>query len=307
MSDAENIRKELRLLIRELGLLNHNCLNSGMTLTQTHVLSYLRQNGITSFTELQIQLDIDKASLSRILKGFAQKQLLSFGSDDSDKRVKSIVISPLGITAIEMAENKANSYITSMLKQNHEALSTSVIDSLKKLRISALRNTLLLNKQRLILQPLPNNYQKSAIELLLRVFCSEQNIPSELIPIEDNLHPLWWCARVGEDILGVVVSWMDNSAWHWGRFAVERGVRGLGIGKQLATHSLQDAFSQGAHEIFIEARDATVYIIGSLGGRVIGDPIDFFGEPVTPMLLERDAFRQDLPSTCESLSVSPSE
>lgn len=32
MKKEEVIRKELRLIIRELGLLNHNCLNSELTL-----------------------------------------------------------------------------------------------------------------------------------------------------------------------------------------------------------------------------------------------------------------------------------
>ena len=67
MVTAEQIRKELRQVIREMGLLSHNCLNSGMTLAQAHVLSYLNQNGTTPFGELQLQLGIDKASLSRIL------------------------------------------------------------------------------------------------------------------------------------------------------------------------------------------------------------------------------------------------
>lgn len=290
MSNPENIRKELRLLVRELGLLNHNCLNSGMTLIQAHILNYLNQNGITSFKELQIQLDIDKASLSRILNGFAQKKFLSLINDGPDKRVKNIMISPLGINEIETAENEANKYITSILEQGQEDLSSTVMDSLKKIRIYALKNNISLNKQRLILQPLPINYQKLATQLLFRVFCLEQNIPSELIPLDEKFYSLWYCARVGEDILGIAVSWIENTEWHWGRFAVERDFRGLGIGKQLAIHSLQHVFLQGANEIFIEARDATVNIIGSFGGRIIGNRKDFFGEPVTPMLLERDTF-----------------
>lgn len=294
MSTPENIRKELRLLVRELGLLNHNCLNSGMTLTQAHILNYLKQNGLTPFSELQIQLGIEKASLSRILNGLAQKQFLGYKDDASDKRVKNIMISPLGINEIDTAEYEASKFITSILERRTQDLTPSISDSLRNLRISALRNSLLSNNQRLILQPLPTNYQKLAAELLLIVFSSEQNIPSDLIPIYDNFKALWWCARVGEDILGVVASWIENYEWHWGRFAVQKDFRGLGIGKQLAIYSLEHTFSQGADKIFIEARDTTVKIIGDLGGKTIGHRKDFFGEPVTPMVLEKSAFSRSI-------------
>lgn len=290
MSGPEIIRKELRLLIRELGLLNHNCLNSGMTLIQAHILNYLKYNGMTTFTELQIQLDVDKASLSRMLSTLARKQFLSLQTDVSDKRVKNVVISSLGIEAIEMAESEANKYLTSILEQGDENLSYSVADSLKKIRILALKKVLKENMQRLILQPLPDNYQKPATELLFRVFFTEQNIPSEMIPLDDNLHTLWWCARVGEDILGVAASWLTNNVWHWGRFAVEKEYRGLGIGKQLAICSLQDTFRQGAGEISVEARDATVKILQNFGGNIAGHRKDFFGEPITPLVLKKNAF-----------------
>ena len=67
MNKEEIIRKELRLIVRELGLLNRNCLNSNMTFVQAHILNYLKQNGKTPFNELLINLDMDKASLSRIV------------------------------------------------------------------------------------------------------------------------------------------------------------------------------------------------------------------------------------------------
>lgn len=76
MNKEEVIRKEIRLIVRELGLLNYNCFNSGLTLAQAHILNYLRQNGKTPFNELLINLGIDKASLSRIVSNMEAKKLL---------------------------------------------------------------------------------------------------------------------------------------------------------------------------------------------------------------------------------------
>lgn len=43
MSSVKQIRSELRYLVRELGLLDKNCLNSGLSLTQVHLLTYLQK------------------------------------------------------------------------------------------------------------------------------------------------------------------------------------------------------------------------------------------------------------------------
>ena len=115
MNKEEIVRKELRLIIRELGLLNHNCLNSGLTLAQAHILNYLKQNGITSFNELLIQLGIDKASLSRILANLEAKEFIKMEKAQNDKRMKYINILSLGRKAIGEGDNEANKFISEIL------------------------------------------------------------------------------------------------------------------------------------------------------------------------------------------------
>ncbi|HHV97957.1 MAG TPA: GNAT family N-acetyltransferase [Clostridiaceae bacterium] len=142
----------------------------------------------------------------------------------------------------------------------------------------------------LILERLSKNCMEKALNLLEEVFAYEQNIPVELHNLEEELKPIWWCAKIGSEIVGVVASWIDNDEWHWGRFAVKKTLRGQGIGKKLAIFSLNDIFNLGAEKIYIEARDVTVGILKKLGGKVVGEPMIFYGEPVTPMTLERHEF-----------------
>ncbi|MBY6790954.1 MarR family transcriptional regulator, partial [Clostridium botulinum] len=40
-------------------------------------------------------------------------------------------------------------------------------------------------------------------------------------------------------------------------------------------------------KIFIDARDVTVIILKQLGCEVLGNPIDFYGEPVTPVIIKK--------------------
>ncbi|MCS4525469.1 MarR family transcriptional regulator [Clostridium botulinum] len=232
MNKAEIVRKELRLIIRELGLLNYNCLNSGLTLVQAHVLNYLKQNGITPFNELAIQLGIDKASLSRILNSLKSKNFIKIEKSPTDKRMKHISLLSLGMESIINGDIEANKFINEILDLGNNTTNDNIAKSLKEFRIIALKNNLIKNDSRIKIERLSSNYMDDAIRLTTEIFAYEQNIPKELIPINKDLKQIWWCARVGEDIIGVVACWCQDNQWHWGRFAMDKRLRGLGVGKK---------------------------------------------------------------------------
>lgn len=290
LNKAEIVRKELRLIIRELGLLNYNCLNSGLTLVQAHILSYLKQNGITPFNELAIQLGIDKASLSRILNSLKTKNFIKIEKSPTDKRIKHISLLSLGMEAMINGDMEANKFINEILDLGNDTVNYNIGKSLKDFRILALKNNLMKDNSRIKIERLSSNYIEDAIKLTTEIFTYEQGIPEELIPINEDLKPIWWCARVGEDIIGVVACWQENNQWHWGRFTVDKRLRGLGIGKKMAIFSLNEMFNLNVEKVFIEARDVTVIILKQLGCEVLGKPIDFYGEPVTPVVVKKRDF-----------------
>ncbi len=130
------------------------------------------------------------------------------------------------------------------------------------------------------------------LQLQIDVFEGEQRIPSELIPLPEEKSPLWWCALIGNTIVGAVAAWKEENQIHWGRFATRQNYRGLHIGTKLARYSLEDLFSQQIEEIYMDARDATVKIICSMGGKIIGKPIEFYDGTVTPIVLDEKEFKR---------------
>jgi DNA-binding MarR family transcriptional regulator len=293
MTPTARIRTELRYLVRELGLLNRNCLNSGMTLSQAHILSYINKNGPTPFAELQMQLGLDKASLSRTLSALREREYLRIVSNTADKRSRNVEIRPSGTLAMSHAEKSANSTVENLLSDCDEKVWIKVYEALRLLRLSALRNNLATNPRRLRIEPLRDAYFDAAMELIIQIFSSEQNIPRHLVPVSKSKSPKWWCVRVGEDVIGAVAVWKESGQWHWGRFAVDKNFRGLGIGKSMAVESITALFTGIADKIIIEARDITVGIIEKLGGKQTNPAFDFFGDPVTPMELQKEAFLQN--------------
>jgi len=290
MKPTAQIMTELKRLVCELGLLNRNCLNSGMTFSQTHILSYVRKNGTTPFTELQLQLGLDKASLSRTVRALCERKYLCIVKDNTDRRAKLVKILPPGTKAMITAEESAKSRVDELLSYCDDQALTELYDALRHSRFSALRKNLTSNPRRIGVEPLQPEYFDPTMELLIKTFSVEQNIPENLVPIPPSKDPKWWCVRVGEDVLGAAAAWQDSGQWHWGRFAVDKNFRSLGIGKIMAFESITALFSGVTDKIVIEARDIAVGIIKKLGGEQTGAPFDFFGDPVTPMKLQKEDF-----------------
>lgn len=144
----------------------------------------------------------------------------------------------------------------------------------------------------IIMEKVSPNYIEDVIRLATDVFTNEQNIPANLVPLNEDLQPIWWCARIDEVIIGISASWRENDEWHWGRYAVDKSLRGKGIGKKLAMFSLNEIFNLGVEEIYSEARDITVKMLGKLGCEVTGEPVNFYGDSVTPIIIKKSDFIQ---------------
>lgn len=146
----------------------------------------------------------------------------------------------------------------------------------------------------LIIERLQVGYLEDAIRIAVEVFTYEQNIPEELINIDEELKPIWWCAKMDGEVIGIAAGWMEENKWHWGRFAVSKKFRGLGIGKKLAIFSLSEIFKIGAEKIYSEARDVTVNMLEQFGCKVVGKAINFYGSPVTPITITKWDFQSSI-------------
>ena len=148
-----------------------------------------------------------------------------------------------------------------------------------------------INISTLRIEQLNQSLYQVAHEFLENVFTKEQNIPKELIPLE-NENQKWWCIRNANEILGVVAAWKVESEWHMGRLATDEKLRGLGLGTKLIIKAIDDLFQTETELIIIEARDIAVKIILKLGGKVTGESDYFFDMPITPMVVLKEDFNR---------------
>lgn len=76
-----------------------------------------------------------------------------------------------------------------------------------------------------------------------------------------------------------------------GPLVVLPAFRGRHIGSRLARFSFDDLFAMGVDRIHMDARETTVRIVCGMGGRIVGEPAAFYRGTVTPVVLERHAYR----------------
>jgi predicted GNAT family N-acyltransferase len=194
------------------------------------------------------------------------------------------------LTAIKEGDQKANAFMNEILAPGAPKEIDNIVRAFRTFRMLALKNNLKKNASRILVEKISENYMDEAIRLATEVFTEEQGIPAELIPMKDDLTPIWWCARVGEDIVGVVAAWQENDKWHWGRFAVDKGLRGMGIGHKMAIYSLKEIFSGHTEELYVDARDVTINLLLKFDCNIIGETQEFYGDTITPIVLNKEQF-----------------
>jgi len=129
------------------------------------------------------------------------------------------------------------------------------------------------------------------MEMEVAVFHGEQKIPMDLVPIPEELSPVWWCLEEDGEVVGAVAGYTENSQFHMGRFLIRPDRRGHHLGTGFLHDVFAEVFSGDTEIIYMDARDVTVHIVTSFGGEITGKPEPFYEGLCTPIVLEKKKFR----------------
>ena len=128
------------------------------------------------------------------------------------------------------------------------------------------------------------------MDLVVRTFTGEQEIPLELNYIPEEKEPRWFCAEEDGRIIGTIAFFREEDGWHAGRFALKPEYRSRQIGTQLVTYAFGDIFDSGIRQINMEGRPTTVHILTKLGAEVTGEAFPFYSSTCTPLRMSAENF-----------------
>ena len=109
------MRRFSRFYTRRLGVLDDRFLDSPFSLAEARVLYELTQRERPTATELCASLDLDPGYLSRILRGFAERGLVSKTPAPEDRRQSRLALTAKGRKAYAPLERRSHDDVAAML------------------------------------------------------------------------------------------------------------------------------------------------------------------------------------------------
>jgi DNA-binding MarR family transcriptional regulator/N-acetylglutamate synthase-like GNAT family acetyltransferase len=128
----DDVRRFNRLYTRRIGVLQDGYLHSPFSLAEVRVLYELAHLERTTATELARALDMDAGYLSRILSGFARRDLVDRSRSERDGRESVLSLSAAGHAAFEPLEQLQRDEIGGLLGQLAEPDQQRLVMALRR-------------------------------------------------------------------------------------------------------------------------------------------------------------------------------
>jgi DNA-binding MarR family transcriptional regulator/N-acetylglutamate synthase-like GNAT family acetyltransferase len=125
------VRRFARFYTRRIGLLDEGLLDSPFSLSQARVLYELAQQREATATALASALHIDHGYLSRILRGFEERDLIVRRRDKSDGRQVLISLTTKGHKAFASLDHRSQRETGSLLKHLDDAEQVRVVTAME--------------------------------------------------------------------------------------------------------------------------------------------------------------------------------
>lgn len=129
---VDQIREFNRFYTVLLGFLNRNYLNSGYSVTETRILFELKQRERMSANRLIDLLHLDKGYVSRLIRNFEQKGMVTRTPAPEDKRTLMIQLTSKGRTETEKLIDITNLEIYKLIGQLDPEACDDLCHSMKK-------------------------------------------------------------------------------------------------------------------------------------------------------------------------------
>lgn len=138
---AQNLRELLRILIRNLGVLEKSESSCcGTTIAQCHALIEVGRSGEVSLNELADLLALDKSTMSRTINNLVEAGQVVRESHSGDRRYVSIKLTDEGRKIFQTIEISMKQYYENIFLSIPEEKREQVIESLELISQAAKEN-----------------------------------------------------------------------------------------------------------------------------------------------------------------------
>jgi DNA-binding MarR family transcriptional regulator/predicted GNAT family acetyltransferase len=254
------IRQFNRFYTREIGVLDGNLLQSGFSLAEARILYELAQTPEISATEIGEKLNLDRGYLSRMLRAFQRKRLVSRKTDPADRRRSHLFLTDKGRATFAQLDRRSSEAAAGMIANVPPAAVNALLAAMETIQRVLARHTtkpdyvlrrdrvgdlgLIASRQGLIYEQ-EYGWDKSYEALAAKIL-------SEFVGRNDAVYERAWIAESHGAILGSVYLMKEDAETARLRLLyVEPQARGLGLGKKLISECTEFARGSGYKRIVL--------------------------------------------------------
>lgn len=254
MPDASSaIRRFNRFYTREIGVLDGSLLQSGFSLAEARILYELGQTPEIAAKEIGEKLNLDRGYLSRILRAFQRKRLISRKTDKADKRRSRLSLTEKGRTTFAQLDRRSSQAAKGMIAGLPSGAVNTLLAAMETIQGVLAKDSatpdyilrrdrvgdlgLIASRQGLIYEQ-EYGWDKTYEALAAKIL-------SEFVTRNDAVNERAWIAERHGTILGSVYLMKEDAETARLRLLyVEPQARGQGLGKKLVSECT--AFARGS-------------------------------------------------------------
>ncbi|MEQ1522040.1 MAG: helix-turn-helix domain-containing GNAT family N-acetyltransferase [Aestuariivirga sp.] len=261
MPDASAaIRRFNRFYTREIGVLDGNLLQTGFSLTEARIIYELAQAPEIAAKEIGKKLNLDRGYLSRLLRSFQRKRLISRKTDKADKRRSHLSLTEKGRTTFAQLDRRSSQAAKGMIADLPPGAVNALLGAMETIQGVLAKNSTtpdyvlrrdrvgdlghIASRQGLIYEQ-EYGWDKTYEALAAKIL-------SEFVARNDTVNERAWIAESHGAILGSVYLMKEDAETARLRLLyVEPQARGLGLGKKLVSECTAFAREAGYKRIVL--------------------------------------------------------
>ena len=259
------VRKCMRELVRELGLMRRGTTGSTLSPLQCHVLLELREENL-GVTELARRLRTEKSSMSRTLANLEASGLVARFPDAHDKRGVLFSLTEFGEESVASLNVSVDQFFSDAMS----LLSDNELAGVKRSALDFTRALASARKQRdmaVVIRPITSEDNQAIAEVIRQSFRDNKIDHLEGVSLHDpQLSKLsevyqgdqagYWVAEIDSRVVGGVgiaqLQGADKPYCEMQKLYLDKAFTGLGIGRRLIALSIEKAREMGYQYCYLE-------------------------------------------------------
>jgi DNA-binding MarR family transcriptional regulator/GNAT superfamily N-acetyltransferase len=253
------VRRFNRFYTRQIGVLHEGLLQSQFSLTEVRVLYELGQREHSTAAEFSEVLGLDPGYLSRILRGFQARGLISRQASKADARQTLLTLTGKGKETFQTLDTRSNREVGTMLDRLSPGQRSQLVTAMQKIE-QVLGGDLPNRAPYLLRTHQPGDmgwvvYRHGAIYAGEYGYSEEfEALVAEIVAhflqhFDAARERCWIAERDGEIVGSIFLVKKSNTVAKLRLLLVEPTARGLGIGKRLISECVRFARQAGYKKI----------------------------------------------------------